>query len=123
HRPERIRRRARCSFASGESCPTFMGPLMRLRTWLVGVVALGALLAAPGAGTGSTTLPRLHPPWDLKVVSYFRVDAGWTKMWTDWQPDRVDADLARAASLGANTVRAILQPDTFGFPHVSQEYA
>ncbi|TML25568.1 MAG: hypothetical protein E6G32_00205 [Actinobacteria bacterium] len=96
---------------------------MRVRTCLVGVVAFGVLLAAPGAGTGSTTLPRLHAPWDLRVISYFPADAGWTKMWTDWQPDRVDADLARAASLDANTVRAIVQPDTFGFPHVSSKYA
>ncbi|MFY9577904.1 MAG: hypothetical protein WAQ33_01135 [Gaiellaceae bacterium] len=97
--------------------------MMRLRTCLVGVVVFGALLAAPGAGTGSTTLPRLHAPWDLRVISYFRADAGWTKLWTDWQPDRVDADLARAASLDANTVRAIVQPDTFGFPHLSSKYA
>ena len=96
---------------------------MRVRTCLVGVVAFGVLLTAPGAGTGSTTLPRLHAPWDLRVISYFPADAGWTKMWTDWQPDRVDADLARAASLDANTVRAIVQPDTFGFPHVSSKYA
>jgi hypothetical protein len=95
--------------------------VVRLRTSLVGLLALGVLMAAPGA-VGSSTLPRLHAPWDLRVISYFPPDAGWTKMWTDWQPDRVDADLARAASLHANTVRAIVQPDLFGFPHPSTKY-
>lgn len=98
-----------------------MGPVQRSRTLLAGLLVL-AFLLAPGAGSGSSTLPQLHPPWDLRVVSYFRSDAGWTKMWTDWRPDRVDADLARAASLNANTVRAIIQPDVFGFPHPSSRY-
>jgi len=83
---------------------------------------VGALLALPSGVAGSPTLPRLDVPRDLKVVSYFRSDAGWTEMWTDWKPDRVDADLARAASLNANTVRAIIQPDLFGYPHPSAKY-
>src|SRR5256714_519863 len=76
----------------------------------------------PGGVSGSSTLPRLDVPRDLKVVSYFPADAGWTEMWTDWQPDRIDADLARAASLNANTVRAIVQPDLFGYPHPTEKY-
>ena len=43
-------------------------------------------------------------------------------MWTDWRPERVDADLARVASLNANTVRAIIEPFVFGYPHPSTTY-
>ena len=96
--------------------------MLRLRTSLLGLIACYAVLAVPGGVSGSSTLPRLDVPRDLKVVSYFPADAGWTEMWTDWQPDRIDADLARAASLNANTVRAIVQPDLFGYPHPTQKY-
>ena len=96
--------------------------MLRLRTSLLGLIACYAVLAVPGGVSGSSTLPRLDVPRDLKVVSYFPADAGWTEMWTDWQPDRIDADLARAASLNANTVRAIVEPDLFGYPHPTQKY-
>ena len=56
-------------------------------------------------------------------MSYFRVDAGWTALWRDWRPDRVAVDLERLASLRANTVRAIVEPDLFGYPHPSSTYA
>lgn len=84
------------------------------------VVLLVALL--PTAATASR-LDRLNVPRALHVVSYYPVDAGWTSMWTHWDPARVAADLDRAVALHANTVRAIVQPDTFGYPHVSPLYA
>jgi len=95
---------------------------VRPRTLLVGLLSAGAILALPAGVVASPTLQRLDVPRDLKVVSYYRTDAGWTEMWTDWRPDRVDADLARAASLSANTVRVIVQPDLFGYPHPSTKY-
>jgi hypothetical protein len=96
---------------------------LRPRFLFVGVLSAGAiLLALPSAVVGAPTLPRLDVPRDLKVVSYFRTDAGWTEMWTDWQPDKIDADLTRAASLNANTVRVIVQPDLFGYPHPAAKY-
>jgi hypothetical protein len=95
---------------------------VRPRTLLVCALSAGAILALPLGVSGSPELPRLDVPRDLKVVSYFRTDAGWTEMWTDWRPDRIDADLARAASLHANTVRVIVQPDLFGYPHPSAKY-
>ena len=44
-------------------------------------------------------------------------------MWTEWHPAEVAKDLDRAVSLHANTVRAIIQPDTFGWPTLSPVYA
>jgi hypothetical protein len=95
---------------------------VRPRNLLVGTLSVGAILALPAGVAGSPTVPRLDVPRELKVVSYFRPDAGWTEMWTDWRPDRIDADLTRAASLKANTVRVIVQPDLFGYPHPSAKY-
>jgi hypothetical protein len=78
------------------------------------VLVTGSNAAAPG---------RLDVPAGLKVVSYYRADAGWSAFWRDWRPDHVAADLDRVASLHANTVRAIVQPAAFGYPHVDDEYA
>jgi hypothetical protein len=78
---------------------------------------LGALPSASGAHVGRAAAP------EGKVVSYFRVDAGWTELWRDWRPDRVAADLRRLASLRADTVRAIVEPGLFGYPHPSATYA
>jgi hypothetical protein len=96
--------------------------LRRPRTLIVGLLALSGLLAVPSGVGGSPTLERLDVPRELKVVSYYRSDAGWTEMWTDWRPDRIDADLSRVASLHANTVRVIVEPDLFGYPHPSRKY-
>ena len=89
-------------------------------SFLLAAVA-AAVVGIPNAAT-EPGLARLDVPRDLKVVSYFPANAGWTKMWTDWQPERIDADLARAASLDANTVRALVQPSLFGYPHPSALY-
>ena len=112
----RLRSLCNCEFLS------YIPRSLRPRTLLVGVLSAGAILALPAGVVASPTLSRLDVPRDLKVVSYFRADAGWTEMWTDWRPDRIDADLARAASLNANTVRVIVQPDLFGYPHPSVKY-
>ncbi len=37
-------------------------------------------------------------------------------MWTNFDPVAIDADLAKAATLGANNVRVIVFPDAFGYP-------
>jgi hypothetical protein len=83
------------------------------KLWLAGA-ALVVLLAA--TGSSGAEVGRLDVPRGLKVVSYYRSDAGWAAFWTDWRPERVAADLDRAASLHANTVRAIVQPAAFGYP-------
>jgi hypothetical protein len=37
-------------------------------------------------------------------------------MWAQWDPAVVSDDLARLAELGANAVRLVVEPDTFGYP-------
>src|SRR6266508_975431 len=83
------------------------------KLWLAGA-ALVVLLAA--TGSSGAEVGRLDVPRGLKVVSYYRSDAGWAPFWTDWRPERVAAELDRAASLHANAVRAIVQPAAFVYP-------
>ena len=85
------------------------------------LVAAAILLATPGSFSGDARSAVPREP--LRLVSYFRVDAGWTKLWSDWRPDVVERDLGRLASLRANTVRAIVPPGLFGYPHPSPTYA
>jgi hypothetical protein len=82
------------------------------------VVFGAALVLVPSA----LALDRLDVPRQLKVVSYYPTNAGWTEMWTDWEPAVIASDFDRAVALDANTVRAIIQPDTFGWPHPSPVY-
>jgi hypothetical protein len=87
----------------------------------VAVVALVALVCA--TGSSGAEVGRLDVPARLKVISYYRADAGWAAFWRNWRPERVAADLDRVASLRANTVRAIVQPAAFGYPTVDPVYA
>jgi hypothetical protein len=87
-----------------------------------GVVAAAVLCVRSSAvGASGASVDRVAPD-EIKLVSDFRVDAGWTRMWTDWRPDLVAADLARVASLRANTVRVIVEPGLFGYPHPRASY-
>ena len=43
-------------------------------------------------------------------------------MWTNWRPDRLNADFARIAALGANTVREIIPANVFGYPQPEAVY-
>ncbi len=60
---------------------------------------------------------------NVKLVDYFPAGASWTNMWTDFQPARVQADLATIKGLGANAVRLTIDPYTFGWPTVSPNMA
>ncbi|BBH67728.1 hypothetical protein ACTI_44130 [Actinoplanes sp. OR16] len=82
--------------------------------------------AATGAVT--TTAPatlsgRMALVKTAKSINYYPSDAGWSAMWTGFDAARIDQDLARAASLGADNVRVIVFPETFGFPAPSSVYA
>jgi hypothetical protein len=57
-----------------------------------------------------------------KSINYYPSLAGWSKMWSSWNPSRVDADLTKAAALGATNVRAIIFPNTFGYPYPKPTY-
>jgi hypothetical protein len=82
------------------------------------VAILGATaLALPlGSGAAPQREKRLQAPRDLRVVSYYPADAGWTRMWEPWRPERLAADFRRLRWLNANTVRLVVAPDQFGYP-------
>ncbi len=75
--------------------------------------------AQPDAGSD---LRRLDVPRELRVVSYFPSDAGWTQMWEPWRPERIAADLRRLRGLNANTVRIVLPAHFLGYPQPEQRY-
>ena len=91
------------------------------------ICALGAAgLVLPAAAAARTDAPRaparLDVPRDLRVVSYYPADAGWTRMWEPWRPARLTADLRRLRTLNANTVRVVVSPPFFGYPVPAWRY-
>jgi hypothetical protein len=89
---------------------------------LVGVVA-AAVLALPVAPTAAPDgRAALQVPRDLKVISYYPADAGWTRMWEPWRPERLAADFRRLHGLNANTVRLVVSPGQFGYPVPAQPF-
>ena len=50
----------------------------------------------------------MRVPDDVRSISYFPARGGWTLMWTRFDADAIDRDLARIAWLRANTVRVIV---------------
>ena len=97
------------------------GAFLRCAGVVAAVVAI-ALAPTASPATQQGRLPRLDAPRELKVVSYFPANAGWTLMWERWDPARIDADLARAAALRANTVRVVVQATLFGYPDPEAMY-
>ncbi|MBU2667942.1 cellulase family glycosylhydrolase [Actinoplanes bogorensis] len=90
---------------------------------LVVLLVLGSLLpAAPAHATPPTLASRMSAVLASKAINYYPSNAGWTNMWTNFDPVRIDTDLAKAAALGANTVRIIVFPQTFGYPSPSSAY-
>lgn len=69
--------------------------------------------ASTTTSTTSTTVA------GLKLINYYPANYGWSGMWTHWQPATLNHDMAKAASLGANTIRVITFPYTMGWPAVS----
>ncbi|MBA2383900.1 MAG: hypothetical protein H0V68_04455, partial [Actinobacteria bacterium] len=93
------------------------------------IVLAAACLALPAAGSARTDegaaapqLGRLVVPEELRVVSYYPADAGWTRMWEPWRPARLAADLRRLRSLNANTVRIVVSPHLFGYPEPERRF-
>jgi hypothetical protein len=82
-------------------------------------LVLALLAACLGAAPLASARDRLAPievPRDLRVVSYYPADAGWTRMWEPWRPGRIAADLRRLRGLNANTVRVVVPARFFGYP-------
>ena len=55
----------------------------------------------------------------MRLMNYYPAANAWTLMWTNWNPGTMRTDFARIRALGANTVRIIVFPDTFGWPRIS----
>ena len=91
-----------------------------------GLLLAGLCLALPSTATARTDvtgeLPRLDVPRELRVVSYYPADAGWTRMWEPWRPARLAKDLGRLRALNANTVRIVLPARFFGYPEPERRY-
>ncbi|MEV4350453.1 glycosyl hydrolase [Actinoplanes sp. NPDC049596] len=104
---------------------------MSLRRAAVVTCSLLLGLAAPAvpaaastkAAAAPTRATRLATVKAAKSLNYYPAANGWTAMWTNWNPARIDADLARGAALGATNVRVIVFPQVFGYPTPKAAYA
>src|SRR4051812_13042907 len=59
---------------------------------------------AAAASVTPTLAGRLAAVKVAKTINYYPSNAGWSAMWTNFDPVAIDADLAEAASLGATNV-------------------
>ena len=82
--------------------------------WLL-IAAVLPAVASPAAGLTTTQRATIA---GLREVNYYPAANGWSYMWTRFDPTQIDADFARLHTLGANTVRIIVQPDVVGYPTV-----
>jgi hypothetical protein len=78
---------------------------------------------ATAAALAPTLSSRTAAVLTAKTINYYPSNAGWTYMWTNFDPVRINTDLARAAALGATDVRAIIFPQAFGYPTPTTAYA
>jgi hypothetical protein len=106
-----------------------MRPLHSLATVLTGFLLLSAVPpASPAHATSTeaaaapTMASRMTAVRAARTINYYPANAGWSAMWTNFDPVRIDADLARAAALGAGNVRVIVFPQTFGYPEPAVGY-
>ncbi|MFI1992222.1 cellulase family glycosylhydrolase [Actinoplanes sp. NPDC020271] len=58
-----------------------------------------------------------------KTINYYPSNAGWSAMWTNFDPLKIEADLTKAKALGADNVRVIVFPTAFGYPAPKADYA
>jgi hypothetical protein len=100
-----------------------------LRFSLATAAMLGCMVSAtttPAAAATTSTAAllasNLATVSKARQINYYPAQAGWSYMWSDWKPARINADLALAASLGANSIRVIVFPDTFGWPAPTATY-
>jgi endo-1,4-beta-mannosidase len=88
--------------------------------WLCAVAASVAVavvgIQPETAAAGSTRVPVAQ----LKIMNYYPADAGWSLMWRNYSHAQTSRDFAAIRSLGANTVRVIVQPSAVGYPTVRQ---
>jgi hypothetical protein len=81
-----------------------------------------ATASSAGPAIAPTLAERLAAVQTAKQVNYYPSATGWTRMWTAFNATTIDADLAKAQSLGANSVRAVIFPSVFGYPTPKAQY-
>ncbi|MCD4812659.1 cellulase family glycosylhydrolase [bacterium] len=57
----------------------------------------------------------------IKGANYYPSTHGWQKMWLEWEPELIHAELARTQMLGINMIRACIHYSEFGGPDVKPE--
>ncbi|WP_229069516.1 cellulase family glycosylhydrolase [Actinoplanes sp. DH11] len=85
-----------------------------------GTVKTGTMKIQGGVVT--TLASRLDATLAAKTINYYPSNAGWSAMWTSFDAARIEADMAKAAALGADNVRVIVFPQSFGYPTPKAEY-
>ena len=51
-----------------------------------------------------------------KLINYYPARHAQARMWTEWDPEQINRDLAAIAGLSANAVRVAVYTEAFGFP-------
>jgi hypothetical protein len=87
---------------------------------MIGYLIGGLIVALVLLLTGVVHFPRRPvgtlPLQTVHEVSYMPYNAGWSAMWTDWEPSLLRRNYETLAAFGANTVRIIIPPFTMGYP-------
>ena len=89
---------------------------MHLHLRLVLVLAAVPVAFLHGGVVHASPADDMRVPDDVRSISYFPALGGWTLMWTRFDAEAIDRDLARIAWLRANTVRVIVPARVFGYP-------
>jgi hypothetical protein len=86
---------------------------------LLPVLALASVMPS-NAVTVQPSTPVIGLQLDhVKLLSYMESAAGWSDLWTQWNPAQVNSDFTEIASMNFNTVRLVLQAYAFGYPYPS----
>ena len=89
---------------------------MRLHLRLAVVLAAVLVAFLHDGAVHASSADDMRVPEDVRSISYFPALGGWTLMWTRFDAEAIDRDLARIAWLRANTVRVIVPARVFGYP-------
>ncbi|MEU4693683.1 cellulase family glycosylhydrolase [Actinoplanes sp. NPDC023714] len=103
-------------------CAAILASSLMMGTLCTASPAQAETGAAVTAAAPATLSGRMALVTTAKSMNYYPSDAGWSAMWTGFDAARIDQDLARVASLGADNVRVIVFPQTFGFPTPTSTY-
>jgi hypothetical protein len=89
---------------------------------ILGFLFCAVCLVSASSAQAVADVDRLEVPGELRVVSYYPADAGWTRMWEPWRPQRIASDLRRLRALNANVVRIVLPANFLGYPQPEERY-